>query len=423
MQAHGFSPPEASATLPPVLPPLRLVLIGGPCSGKGTLGPLLAQAFCTRTVSVGQLLRGEVRSGTPRGRQVREVMAQGELLQDDLVLELVRSRTVDSWDAQQNGWQLVGFPRTPEQARTIASDSGLRPDCVIVLDRPDELCKEFALGRMTDSATGRIFHPNYAPAPAEVASSGRLVWRHDDTPEVIERRISTYKQNLRGILDAFDEAGVPVQTFDNARSDLETFAAIAAYVEGVGRGKLEEEGGWAALYRKRFGSGTENADDTQDVDPLCELTDALVDDCIEGWAAGRNPYLEAVRRCNTYDPRAFMPVLVEDEQVGWSARTFVEQLAPHVFNERAVELVQLLDDDRTAPVKLPSGKKLEIKGYGQALRLAPSLMTPEERTATMAALVQELVEEGAIPARAIRRELQDVRPLAVGFLGGEAASG
>ena len=395
------------------------MLIGGPCSGKGTLGPLLAQTFGTRMVSVGQLLRGEVRSGTPRGLQAREVMAQGELLQDDLVLDLVRSRTADSWDAQQKGWQLVGFPRTPEQARVIASDGGLRPDCVIVLDRPDELCKEFALGRMTDSATGRIFHPNYAPVPAEVASSGRLVWRHDDTPEVIERRIGTYKQNLRGVLDAFDEAGVPVQTFDNARSDLETFAAISAHVEGVGRGKLEEEGGWAALYRKHFGSSTENADDTQDVDPLCDLTDVLVSDCMEAWGGAQNPYLEAVRRCNTYAPRDFVPVLVGDEQVGWSARAFVEQLAPHLFNQRAVELVQLLDD-RTAPVNLPLGNKLGIKGCGLALRLAPSLTTPEERTATMAALVQELVEEGAIPARAIRRELQDVRPLSTGFLGGEA---
>lgn len=69
---------------------MRIVLIGGPCSGKGTIAPLLSQALRTRVVSVGTLLRGEVRSGTTRGRQVREVMERGELLQDDLVLDLVR---------------------------------------------------------------------------------------------------------------------------------------------------------------------------------------------------------------------------------------------------------------------------------------------------------------------------------------------
>ena len=78
--------------------------------------------FRTRVVSVGQLLRGEVRSGTTRGRQVRGAMEQGELLDDSVVLQLVRSRVIDSWDAQQNGWQLVGFPRTLEQARAVATD-------------------------------------------------------------------------------------------------------------------------------------------------------------------------------------------------------------------------------------------------------------------------------------------------------------
>jgi adenylate kinase family enzyme len=285
---------------------------------------MLSQAFCTRIVSVGQLLRGEVRSGTPRGLQVRDVMSNGELLQDSLVLDLVRSRITDSWDVQQNGWELVGFPRTPEQARAIASDvseSGLKPDCVIVLDRPDELCKEFALGRMTDSATGKIFHPEYAPPPAEIAASGRLVWRSDDNTEVIEKRIRAYKQNLGGIMGEFEKAGVPVKTFDNARSDLETFAEIAAYVEDIGRKNLETEGGWRAVFRKRFGSDTENAGIEQDVDPLCDLSVVTATDCVDSWNAAQSPYLEAVRRCNTYASRDFLPVIIDDYQVGWGRHT------------------------------------------------------------------------------------------------------
>ena len=79
-----------------------------------------------------------------------------------------------------------------------------------------------------------------------------------------------------------------------------------------------------------------------------------------------------------------------------------------------------LQDDRAARVDLSSGTKLDIKGYGVALRLCPSQSSLEERTATMAALVKELVDEGSIPEKAIRRELQDVRPISVGFLGGEA---
>ena len=220
---------------------MKIALIGGPCSGKGTIAPLLSKLFRTRVVSVGQLLRGEVRSGTSRGRQVRDAMERGELLEDSVVLNLVRSRVTDSWDAQQNGWTLVGFPRTAEQARAIATDDsefGLKPDCVILLQRPDELCKEFALGRMTDSATGKIFHPQYAPPPPDISASGRLEWRSDDTTAGIENRIDNHKRNVGGILDAFSEAGVPVKSVDNARSELETLIEIASFLETLGRSKL-----------------------------------------------------------------------------------------------------------------------------------------------------------------------------------------
>jgi adenylate kinase family enzyme len=61
-------------------------------------------------------------------------------------------------DCQQNGWLLDGFPRNLEQARMLTQE-GLVPDCIIVLDRPDELVREFTLGRMSDSSTGITYHP------------------------------------------------------------------------------------------------------------------------------------------------------------------------------------------------------------------------------------------------------------------------
>ena len=179
-EAGVRAPEDGSTSLPPALPMIKIVIIGGPCSGKGTIAPLISQATLAPVVSIGQLLRAEVRSGTQRGQQVQAVMERGDLLDDALVLDLVRERVLGSWDAQRNGWQLVGFPRTASQARAIASGragggdgsdaAGLRPDCVVVLERPDDLCREFALGRMTDSATGRIYHPEFAPVPHDVAA-------------------------------------------------------------------------------------------------------------------------------------------------------------------------------------------------------------------------------------------------------------
>lgn len=96
-----------------------------------------------------------------------------------------RCAPCSSWDAQQNGWLLDGFPRNAVQAAALCSSElseSLRPDCVVVLERPDELVREFALGRMIDTATGHTYHPRFAPAPSEIRD--RLVWRIDDTPEV-----------------------------------------------------------------------------------------------------------------------------------------------------------------------------------------------------------------------------------------------
>eukprot|EP00802_Teleaulax_amphioxeia_P006132 Tamp_06136.p1 GENE.Tamp_06136~~Tamp_06136.p1 ORF type:complete len:810 (+),score=140.67 Tamp_06136:82-2511(+) len=421
-------PASGSATLSS-LPALKVVLIGGPCSGKGSIAPLLSKVFRMRAVSVGQLLRGEVRSGTARGRQVRAAMERGELLDDSVVLELVRSRVIDSWDAQQNGWQLVGFPRSLQQARDVATDEsemGLRPDCVIVLDRPDELCKEFALGRMVDSVTGKFFHPDYAPPPADICESGRLMWRSDDTTSGIEKRISNYKSNIDDILAAFSEAGVPVKSVDNARCDLETFAEIASYLENLAREKIQQGGGWKEFYREQYGA-SQQGDELGDVSPLCDLKEEELQDCLDNWgtvsatdgAVAQSAYLAAVRRCNTFSPKDFVPVLIGELQVGWSSRAFLGELSPHLVKGRAVELVQLKDDKARAS-DVNGDKKLDIKGFDIALRLAPSQTTLEGRTQTLEALVKELVAEGVIPAKAIRRELQDVRPISVGFLGGAA---
>ena len=74
------------------LPQLHVVLIGGPCSGKGTVAPMLSQAFRCRVVGVGTLLRGEIRAKTPRGMAAEAAMEKGELLDDHLVLSMVDER-------------------------------------------------------------------------------------------------------------------------------------------------------------------------------------------------------------------------------------------------------------------------------------------------------------------------------------------
>lgn len=418
-ERHNVAPNDP---LPP-LPAMRVVLLGGPCSGKGTIAPMLSQAFRTRVLGVGELLRGEVRAGTPRGAQAAEAMASGKLLPDDLVLELLLQKVQSSRDVYTNGWLLDGFPRTQAQAaKMLADPSGLlRPDLVLQLDRPAELIREFALGRMTDAATGCTYHPEYAPPPEEVLD--RLVWRVDDTPAVIDARIEEYKARIEPIIATFADAGVPYHLFDNARSELATFDEVARDVERSATEKLSALGGRDAFREATFGPavqatakfGVVGATKSEsDVQPICDLNEAE-EECLVRWEEAEkndpvDPLVKAVHRCNDYDPSRYVPVLVGSEQVGWASNELVEQLAPQLARGRTCALVDLPDAGADSPIGGPGAAHV-------ALELAPLAQGLEERTAVMEALVSEIVQDGVVPRSEIRNELQDVRAMSEGFEG------
>jgi adenylate kinase len=212
--------------------PLKVLVLGGPCSGKGTVGTMMAQALGTPDIGIGEILRAEINNRTRRGLLCLEAIAHGNLLPDKFVLDLFRNEVITH--TKRNGWLLDGFPRTIGQAESVLNDpesSALVPDCVVVLDRPIELMKEFSLGRCSDPETGATYHPKYAPAPEEIHD--RLMWRIDDTLETVEHRIAEHVVSIGSIADLFLRAGVPVKFFDNARSELATLAEVAEFLDSV----------------------------------------------------------------------------------------------------------------------------------------------------------------------------------------------
>ncbi|KAG5190944.1 adenylate kinase family protein [Tribonema minus] len=274
-------------------PPMKILLLGKPCSGKGTIAPMLSRAYRAVVVSTGNLLRAEVKAESVLGAIAEEQMAKGKLLPSRLLLSLIQARLTHR-DCGANGWILDGFPRSPEQARLLA-EAELVPDCIVVLERPDELVREFALGRMQDSATGTIYHPKFNPPPPDAVH--RLVWRTDDTPEVIESRLRQHHATMQRTLAEFK--GVPTAQIDSARSDLDTFADVCDFVEAVAARKLEalgEEG----LRRV----STEVDSRLKDVEVAPE----------EGEGPDAGTLVAAVRRCNRHDIRHYLPVYMGDSQ-------------------------------------------------------------------------------------------------------------
>jgi len=133
--------------------------------------------------------------------------------------------------------------------------------------------------------------------------------------------------------------------------------------------------------------------------------------------------LGAVLRCNEYEPADFVPVLVGDEQVGWLNSITLEALAPQLAVGRACELVDLCVFGPDLASRDPMSAD-EQMNCGSAVRLAPGVTSAQTRTDIVASLVQELVADGLIPEAKVRHELQDVHPLAAGFVppGGQPPS-
>jgi adenylate kinase len=187
---------------------MRLILLGPPGAGKGTQALRLVAKYGIVQLSTGEMLREAVKAGTPVGRQVKEIMAKGGLVPDNIVVNLVAQR-IEQPDARK-GFILDGFPRTVPQAaaldRLLAS-RGLSLDAVIEL-RVDE----DALVRRIES---RI---------AEMKERGEEL-RSDDDPEVLHNRLRAYRQQTAPLIAYYRHQGV-VKTVNGMAAIPDVTAAI-----------------------------------------------------------------------------------------------------------------------------------------------------------------------------------------------------
>jgi adenylate kinase len=186
---------------------MRLILIGPPASGKGTQAERLKQELGIAHISTGDMLRAAVKEGTELGRQAKEYMDSGQLVPDELVIQMVLER-LQKPDAA-NGFLLDGFPRTRPQAEALdkaLKEAGVEIDAVVFIDVPDEVVLERMTGRRMDPETGKIYHTTYNPPPPEVAD--RVIQREDDNPESVKTRLQKYHAETAPIIPFYEEQGL-----------------------------------------------------------------------------------------------------------------------------------------------------------------------------------------------------------------------
>ena len=178
----------------------KIIIAGAPACGKGTQCELIVKRFGLVHLSTGDILRAEVKAGTPLGKQAEGLMNAGKLVPDDLIIGIVKSK-LDTDECRKRGWLLDGFPRTAAQAQAMQA-AGIVADKFILLQVPDDVLIERVVGRRLDPDTGSIYHVKFNP-PTDAAVAARLIQRDDDTEEKARVRLQQYHSHIAAIRDSF----------------------------------------------------------------------------------------------------------------------------------------------------------------------------------------------------------------------------
>jgi len=210
----------------------RLVLVGPPGAGKGTQAAVLRARYQLAHISTGDLLREQVRQGTPLGREASAVISSGGLVPDQVILDMVEARLRQPDTA--NGFILDGFPRSPGQV--AATDDMLRrlgQPLTVVLElslADDEIVRRLSL-RRTCSSCGRVYHLQASPprvAGRCDADGASLMQREDDCESVIRTRLGVYHQQTAPVVGHYRRQGL-LETIDASQP----IAAVERQVSGI----------------------------------------------------------------------------------------------------------------------------------------------------------------------------------------------
>ena len=190
---------------------MRLVLVGPPGAGKGTQAEFVAAHLAVPKISTGDIFRANVTAGTPLGVEARRFMDSGQLVPDDVTINMVRDRLAEG-DAA-DGFLLDGFPRTVPQASALdklLADLGVGLDVVLELVVDDDEVIRRLSGRWTCRGCGKIWHGSFDPPTHEGICdrcNGELYQRDDDKEETVAERLRVYARDTSPLIDFYGAQG------------------------------------------------------------------------------------------------------------------------------------------------------------------------------------------------------------------------
>ena len=184
---------------------MNIVFLGPPGAGKGTQAKIVCEKLGIPQISTGDMLRSAIQNQTETGLQAKSFMDAGQLVPDQVVIQLVRERLAQK-DCE-NGYILDGFPRTVEQAEALKQFASL--DVVVNLDVPDQTLIQRLSGRRVCPLCGAPYHVDRLKGETTCKADGTaLLQRDDDKPETVKSRLEVYHAKTAALIDFYRQEGL-----------------------------------------------------------------------------------------------------------------------------------------------------------------------------------------------------------------------
>ena len=208
---------------------MKIIMLGAPGAGKGTQAQMICDKYNIPHISTGDLFRSNIKNGTELGKKAKEYMDKGQLVPDELTVELLLDRVANE-DCKE-GYVLDGFPRTIPQADVLDKELTKLSDKIdfaIDVEVPDENIVRRMSGRRACLKCGATYHIEHIPPKQEGICDrcgSELVQRDDDKPETVQNRLSVYHEQTQPLIEYYNGKNI-LKTVDGTKDMNDVFEDI-----------------------------------------------------------------------------------------------------------------------------------------------------------------------------------------------------
>lgn len=210
---------------------MKLILLGAPGAGKGTLASALIERLGIESVSTGNILREAIKNGTELGLLAKEAIEAGQLVSDEIVIGMLKEKLAE--ETYKKGFILDGFPRTIPQAQALETFCDI--DVALSVEVPDDMIEKRMTGRRVCLKCGGTYHiennPPKVDGDCDTCDDEKLVIRKDDDAEVVKSRLKTFHEETEPLKSFYDERA-KLKIMDGTKNIDETLK-LALQVLGI----------------------------------------------------------------------------------------------------------------------------------------------------------------------------------------------